>query len=369
MTDDITRRLDAAAERGVMIVDPRQTWIGPDVDLARLDAGCVLYPGTRLHGRNTLLAAGAEVGREGPATLIDTVLDERARVDSGFCQGVVLLRDASAGANAHFRAGTLLEEEASTAHAVGLKQTILLSFVTLGSLINFCDCLMAGGRSREQHSEVGSGFIHFNFTPWGARGDKATPSLVGDVVRGVFLREERIFLGGSGGLVGPTRVGYGSVTAAGQVVRKDVPDQRLQRQESPPVDRALAAGRLDRAQPRGRKNVDYIAQLVALRAWYRQVRLARLPEAAGLRREVLAAAIAVLDGAIVEREKRLAAFLAERERPALRLDLDRELPPCPLAIAPGDADHVAWVRSLGDDEVDAGRAWLQAIADAITAAA
>src|SRR6185436_10422934 len=119
------------------------------------------------------------------------------------------------------------EEEASTAHAVGLKQTILLSFVTLGSLINFCDLLMAGGTSREDHSEVGSGFIHFNFTPWGRSGDKATPSLIGDVTAGVFLRQPRIFLGGLSGIVGPQKVGFGSCTVAGQVLRREVPPNRL----------------------------------------------------------------------------------------------------------------------------------------------
>ncbi len=71
------------------------------------------------------------------------------------------------GLGAHVREGCLLEEEASGAHCVGLKQTILLPFVTLGSLVNFCDCLMAGGTSREDHSEVGSSYIHFNYTPDG----------------------------------------------------------------------------------------------------------------------------------------------------------------------------------------------------------
>ena len=126
------------------------------------------------------------------------------------------------GLGAHLRAGCILEEQASGAHCVGLKQTILFPFVTLGSLINFCDILMTGGTSRKNHSEVGSSYIHFNFTPWGKSGDKATPSLVGDVVEGVFLDRKRIFLGGSGGMVGPCRVGYGSIAAAGQVLRRDV---------------------------------------------------------------------------------------------------------------------------------------------------
>lgn len=78
---------------------------------------------------------------------------------------------------------------------MGLKQTILFPFVTLGSLINFCDVFMAGGTSRRDHSEVGSSYIHFNYTP---RGDKATPSLVGDVPRGVMLNKEPFFSGDRG---------------------------------------------------------------------------------------------------------------------------------------------------------------------------
>jgi hypothetical protein len=68
-----------------------------------------------------------------------------------------------------------------------------MAYVTVGSLVNFCDALVSGGQSRAQHSEIGSGFIHFNYTPSGKTGDKATPTLVGDVERGVFLREEKIF--------------------------------------------------------------------------------------------------------------------------------------------------------------------------------
>ncbi|MBV1862407.1 MAG: UDP-N-acetylglucosamine pyrophosphorylase, partial [Nannocystaceae bacterium] len=208
----LEQRLREFASRGVEIVDPRQTFIDADVVPDRVRPGAILHPGTRLHGSRTFLAEGSAVGTEGPATVRDAVFGPGASVASGYVEGAVLFDKASLGAAAHVRPGTILEEEASTAHCVGLKHTILLSFVTLGSLINFCDCLMAGGTSRRDHSEVGSGFIHFNFTPWGARGDKATPSLIGDVPRGVFLRESKIFLGGSAGLVGPGPVSYTHLT-------------------------------------------------------------------------------------------------------------------------------------------------------------
>lgn len=352
----ISRRLATLEEAGVEIIDPRQTWVGPEVRLERIGPRATLHPGTRLQGERCWIGSGAEVGTEGPATLVDTVLDEGARVASGYAERAVLLRGASLGGAAHVRGGTLLEEEASTAHAVGLKQTILLSFVTLGSLINFCDCLMAGGRSRNDHSEVGSGFIHFNFTPWGERGDKATPSLVGDVPSGVFLRDRRIFLGGAGGLVGPAVVGYGSVLGAGQVQRGDVPPERMVLAPPSPIDRSLVPSLLGRVQPRARKNLFYIGQVYALREWYRQVRLPRIPEG---RRPVIQAALENLDSAIEERVRQLTRFLNERGVSSFRLE-PGQMPACPLELA-GNGDHVTWVQQRSEAEVQAGREWLVSI--------
>lgn len=367
-------RLAALVARGVEIVDPRQTYVAPDVSPERVCSGVVLHPGTRLCGASTFLGTGAQVGVEGPATLVDAVLGAGARVDAGYVEGAVLLAGARAGFGAHLRPGTLLEEEASTAHCVGLKHTLLLSFVTLGSLINFCDVLMAGGTSRKDHSEVGSGFIHFNFTPWGQRGDKATPTLVGDVTRGVFLRERKIFLGGAGGLVGPGKVGYGAVTAAGQVVRRPVAAERMVLEASPTLDRPLTPGKLDALEPRRRRNVEYIAQLVALRAWYRHVRLARVPAGGDELRIVLEAAHALVGACIDERVERLRAFVQERGGAMAELALDREPPPCPLAIAPASGpspagDHVAWVQGLPAADVEAGVAWLTEIAAHVTESA
>src|SRR5262245_55619865 len=202
-SESLERKLDILASRGVNILDRRQTFLDEATDPDRVCPGAVLYPGTRLIGAKTFVGPGARVGTEGPAMLEDTLIGEDTEVASGYLKDSIMLRKSRVGSNAHIRVGTLLEEEASTAHAVGLKHTVLMSFVTLGSLINFCDALISGGRSRREHTEVGSGFIHFNYTPRGHTGDKATPSLIGDVVHGVFLRQPRIFLGGLSGIVGP----------------------------------------------------------------------------------------------------------------------------------------------------------------------
>ncbi|MBK6918926.1 MAG: UDP-N-acetylglucosamine pyrophosphorylase [Deltaproteobacteria bacterium] len=364
---DTTLALDARIAdliaRGVEVVDPRQLWIAPDVVPTRVHAGARLWPGTRLLGARTFVAPGAEVGAEGPATLHDAVLGPGAIVDSGFVHGAVLLDGARLGANAHVRPGTLLEEGASTAHAVGLKQTILLAHVTLGSLINFCDVLMAGGTSRRDHSEVGSGFIHFNFTPWGASGDKATPSLVGDVVAGVLLRQPRIFLGGAGGMIGPRRVEYGAIAAAGQVLRRDVAAGKLVSQPTPTLSLERRPHFLDGLQPRLQRNLEYIAQLVALSTWYREVRRARARTA--IARELVDAALHTIAQAITERIDRARAFARERGASLPAIELAPSVP-CPLSLDADDGrDHLAWVAALDDDACTAAAAWLRAVADRV----
>lgn len=368
------RRLADLAARGVQIIDPRQTYVDAAVLPERIHAGVILHPGTRLGGARTFLAPRAELGREGPVTAIDCVLGEGARIDGGYARGAVLLRGASAGCAAHLREGTLLEEEASTAHAVGLKHSILLAFVTVGSLVNFCDLLMAGGSSRQDHSEVGSGYIHFNFTPWGARGDKATPSLVGDVPRGVLLRGRRIFLGGSGGMVGPRQVGFGAVVGAGQVLRRDVPEDRLMIQTLRAVEKPLAPGTLDGVDPRAAHNVRYIAELLALRAWYAEIRLRRAPVDGPQEhvRVLVQEALATIDLCIAERRARLDAFLRERGVEPFVLAPSHSHP-CPLVLAPGDpdggyVDHIEWVRALPEADAVALGSWLGGIVRDIASA-
>jgi hypothetical protein len=356
-------RLDLLSNKGVEIIDPRQTFIDAGVCLDRIFPGAVLFPGARIAGATTVIAPGAKIGSEGPATITDSAIGENAEVASGFVAGSVLLSDARVGSNGHLRPGTLLEEEASTAHGVGLKHTILTSFVTLGSLINCCDCLISGGRSRSNHTEVGSGFIHFNFTPWGESGDKATPSIIGGVPQGVFLREERIFLGGMSGMVGPGRVGFGSFTVAGQVIRSDVSAGRIHSEPPRRIDAPWDFRPRGLSAPRIERNLEYIGHLVALRAWYLSVRKPRLSlsQASLHLGMTIDAAIDLLDGSIVERWTRLAQFVGGRggHLPPIKSPTI----PCPLLVEPGSASHLVWVRSLAEKDVAIGTRWLQKIVD------
>ena len=357
-------KISRLIEKGVSITAPCTVDIGHDVDISRISGdSVVIYPGCRIYGAQTVISAGARLGAEGPVTVEDCYLGPKAELKGGYVRRSVFLEKASMGSGAHVREGCLLEEEASGAHCVGLKQTILLSFVTLGSLINFCDCLMTGGTDRTNHSEVGSSYIHFNYTP---DGDKCTPSLFGDVARGVMLDQPPIFLGGQGGAAGPVRVSMGTVIVAGCILREDIlEDRRLvvigPHRETKRGYTPHAYGNLARLV---RSNVVYLANLVALEEWYRGVR-----QPFFARQEfgplIYEGVVALLAGAKEERIKRLKAMAVKvpetnRHSPELRENLEALgalfVGGSAEEAAAGDRDGVAEAFLSGFAQATAGEA-------------
>jgi bifunctional UDP-N-acetylglucosamine pyrophosphorylase/glucosamine-1-phosphate N-acetyltransferase len=258
--------------KGVEIQNPITIDLGEEVNVDNISGkGVRIYPGCRIYGEHTVISTGSQIGHEGPVTIDNCQLGPKVELKGGYFNKAVFLEKANMGLGAHVREGCILEEGANGAHCVGIKQTILFPFVTLGSLINFCDCLMAGGRSRKDHSEVGSSYIHFNFTP---DGDKTTASLIGDVPRGVMLNQPAIFLGGQGGIIGPLRMGYGNVVAANSILRNDfLENNKLI------VGKTYSAKTINykpRVYANLRRivgnNIIYIANLMALEEWYIHVR-------------------------------------------------------------------------------------------------
>ena len=130
-----------------------------------------------------------------------------------------------------------------------------------------------GGTDRRDHSEVGSSYIHFNFTPFGHSGDKATPPYRRRS-SGRDANQAPIFLGGQGGLVGPCRLEYGTVIAAGTINRKDElrPGRLIFGGGGRSGNVSFVAGHYHGLKRILTNNVVYIANLAALGQWYEQVR-------------------------------------------------------------------------------------------------
>ena len=165
-------------------------------------------------------------------------------------------------------------------------------------------------------------------------------------------------------MVGPQKVAFGSCTVAGQVLRREVPSNRLVGDVPRKVDKEFYA----RVEAPGRilkLNLEYIGHLTALRVWYRDVRLARIP--AGPKYEhiriVTQAASELLSICINERAEKLRQFLEERGIPVPSLLFVNS--PCPLKIEPSSPylDHIEWVKGLSDVDVQSGVSWLQSIVE------
>ncbi|MBU0754450.1 MAG: hypothetical protein KJ645_04880, partial [Planctomycetes bacterium] len=264
-------RLAALHEKGVRFpCGAGRVFVGKEVDPARIEEGVELYPDTRIQGKNTLIRSNAKIGVRGPCVVSDMAIGREVELGNGFFESSVLLEGVKAGAAIRVRENCLLEERCELSFSADVKHTFLLANVVLGSEINFCDLLMAGGTGRKDHSEVGSGVIHFNFTPFGKSGDKATASLIGDVVNGVFYRSKRIFVGGHASLIGPLRIGYGSVVAAGSRVDKDVEEDTLTfgSKDSPCDIKNFDFLCYKSIRRKVRTSVVYIANLAALWHWY-----------------------------------------------------------------------------------------------------
>lgn len=389
-TDHITN-VEKLIKKGVQIDQPTSIEIGSDVDVDRISAdGVVLYAGCKIFGADTLILPGVKLGYEAPVTVDNCQVGPDVELKGGYFNQSVFLEKAKLGMGAHVRAATILEEQAVIAHTVALKHTILFPFVTLGSLINFCDCLMAGGTSRKNHSEVGSSYIHFNFTP---SQDKATASLIGDVPRGVMLNQKPIFLGGQGGMVGPCRLNFGITVAAGTIVRKDEirKDRLIFGREGKGGSIPFEPGQYHSNKRIIKNNIIYIGNLIALQQWYRQVRTlfisARFPEPLmlGLKKNIQAA--------IDERIERLKTVCTKtapqtgRQKPELyerwpelkgsfQVHQEKEgdvglrdkfLEGVFKSIANTGKDYVAVIQGLAAEDSDIGIRWLQEIVDDVTA--
>ena len=391
-------------DRGVVLPNPLSVEIADSVLPERIAPGVIIHPGCRISGTETSIGPGSKIGGEAPATIDNCQLGRNVELKGGFFSGATFLDGSSMGSGAHVRSGTLLEEESSGAHTVGFKQTIFFPFVTAGSLINFCDALMSGGTGRNNHGEIGSSYIHFNFTP---HQDKAAASLVGDVPRGVFLNQPPIFLGGQGGLVGPARINYGVVIPAGAICRRDVLNENtlfVPHGLTGGSDKFIsgAYGNIHRIL---HNNLIYIGNLRALLQWYRFVRartmfgdpfleacfsgatrqiergiverVKRLGELAGKMSFSLGCALeyerngksAALSPKIKARQQALAERWPEMETHLLKGPEDsagadaRETFLNVLEKIPTGGGHIEVVRALPSGARETGAKWLQAIVD------
>lgn len=181
---------------GVTIEDPATTWIDLDV---KLEPDVTIRPGTQLKGA-TVVATGSVIGPD--TTLVDCEVGRGAEVKRTDATLSVVGDGASVGPFSFLRPGTVLGADGKIGTFVETKNA------TIGEGSKVPHLSYVGDATIGVHSNIGAGSIFANYD-----GVRKHHSDVGSYVR----------TGSHGVFVAPVRIADGAYTAAGTVVRKDVP--------------------------------------------------------------------------------------------------------------------------------------------------
>ena len=198
---ELNARIVQAHQRaGVTIQDPATTWIDADVSI---EADAEILPGTFLHGA-TSIAAGAIVGPD--TTLTDCEVGADARIRRSEATLAVFAPRAEVGPFAFIRPGTELGEAGKIGAFVETKNAKIGDGSKVPHLSYVGDATIGTG------TNIGAGTIFANYD-----GVQKHQAVVGDAVR----------VGSKNVLIAPVSIEDGTYTAAGTVVRKNVPSGAL----------------------------------------------------------------------------------------------------------------------------------------------
>jgi bifunctional UDP-N-acetylglucosamine pyrophosphorylase/glucosamine-1-phosphate N-acetyltransferase len=208
---DVAQQLNARTvlkhqKAGVTILSPQTTYIDVTVTI---EPDTEILPGSFLLGE-TRIASGAVVGPD--TTLVNCVIGEGARVRRSEVNDAEIREHAEVGPFSYIRPGTVLGERGKIGAYVEAKN----ADIGRGSKVPHLSYV--GDLEIGENANIGAGTIVANYD-----GVNKYRSRVGDAVR----------VGSKNVLVSPVEIGAGAYTAAGAVVRKDVPAGSLAMSVSP----------------------------------------------------------------------------------------------------------------------------------------
>lgn len=185
---------------GVSIIDPDNTYIGPDVKVGQ---DTVIFPGTTLSG-STVIGSECQIG---PNTEIsnceignNTVIRQSAAFDSKIGSEVNI------GPFAHIRPESDIDDEVKIGNFVEIKKAVFGKGSKASHLSYIGDAEVGADVN------IGCGSITVNYDG-----------------KNKFLTkiEDGVFIGCNSNLVAPVTVGKGAYVAAGSTITEDVPGEAL----------------------------------------------------------------------------------------------------------------------------------------------
>lgn len=187
-------------EQGVTIVDPGNTYIESEVQIA---PDTIIYPFTFLQGKTT-------IGRDcqiGPgSTIKDSILADGVVVQHSILVECEIGTNCTIGPFSYLRPGTKLLGDNKIGDFVELKKSV----VGRGSKVPHLSYI--GDAQIGKNVNIGAGTITCNFD-----GEKKWPTII----------EDGAFIGSNSNLVAPVRIEQDAYVAAGSTITQDVPKESL----------------------------------------------------------------------------------------------------------------------------------------------
>jgi bifunctional UDP-N-acetylglucosamine pyrophosphorylase/glucosamine-1-phosphate N-acetyltransferase len=194
------RLLEAHMLAGVTVVDPGSTWVDAGVEIG---ADARIEPGTSLRGE-TAVGAHAVVGPM--STLIDSSVGIESTVAHSYLVECEVLDGCSIGPFAYLRPGAVLDAGAKAGTFVEIKNSHIGKGAKVPHLAYVGDADVGPG------SNLGAGTITANYD-----GFRKHRTVIGRDVR----------IGVDTMLIAPVEVGDSAYTAAGAVIKDEVPEGAL----------------------------------------------------------------------------------------------------------------------------------------------
>jgi len=187
-------------EKGVTIIAPSATWIGPEVKIGK---DSIIHPGTIIMGKCTI-GTGTSIGPY--SELHEVKIGNNCNIRHSVLSESRIDDDVKIGPYAHIRPGTRIRTGAKVGNFVEMKKTDFGKGSKSGHLTYLGDAEVG------DDVNVGAGTITCNYD-----GKKKHKTVIGN---GVFIGSDSI-------LVAPIKIGKNSYTAAGSTLNQDVPDNSL----------------------------------------------------------------------------------------------------------------------------------------------
>lgn len=185
---------------GVAIMDPEQTYIGPNVTI---EQDVVIYPGSMIFGE-THIATDAVIGPN--SEISNCTVGKGSVIRQSVVNDSKIGEATNIGPFSHIRPGTVTGKDVRVGNYVEVKKSIIDDDTKLAHLSYIGDATVG------KNVNVGCGAITVNYD-----GKDKYETII----------EDDVFVGCSTNLVAPVTLKKGSFIAAGSTITRDVPEESL----------------------------------------------------------------------------------------------------------------------------------------------